>query len=39
MKNNIGNEDKFAQIKGKGVSLKPNHRALKNNKNINIDER
>jgi hypothetical protein len=36
---NICNEDKFSQIKSKGVSLKQNNRALKKNKNINIDER
>jgi hypothetical protein len=32
-------ETTFAWIKGKGVSFKQKHRALKKNKNINIDER
>jgi hypothetical protein len=31
---NMGNWDKFARIKGKGVSFKQKYRALKKNKNI-----
>jgi hypothetical protein len=38
MKMRVNNEDKFAQIKSKEVRFKQNNRALKKNKNINIDE-